>query len=290
MGLGSYCTIETSTAALAAKPIRQRLIWVERSGPLPFLCSQTARKVGLTWQQLPRPTPLRPNASSPRSPGCASGAQSPPLPVGKPAVRSPPLPVRRPAVRSPPWHHLTPALSTRGEGRGEASTAAGAPRPSGAHARAASLFTTPPQPPPQAQQKPPRLSLALSSEQLDLTLLVSCLPEWLHYWLVAQLQILLAHYRAQLQHDSPADLLRAYPALDPRQDRLSELRAELLSALLIGLATATAPLDRVSRPTRNRALVAQAERVASMAGQLARRRDAEPLDRESYRALVGIRR
>ncbi len=190
----------------------------------------------------------------------------------------------RPGTASP-----SNSLSTRGEGRGEASTAA-APRPSGARARAASLFTTPPPPPPQAQQKPPRLSLALSSEQLDLTLLVSCLPDWLHYWLVAQLQILLAHYRAQPQPDNMADLLRAYPSFAPPQDRLSQLRAELLSALLIGLATAAAPLERVSRPTRNRALVAQAERVASVAGQLARRRDAEPLDRELFRALVGIGR
>ncbi len=167
------------------------------------------------------------------------------------------------------------SLSTRGEGRGEAS------------GRPASLFAAS-QPPSQASQRPPRLSLALSSEQLDLTLLVSCLPDWLHYWLVAQLQLLLAYYRAQPQPDSPADLLRAYPSSAPPQDRLSQLRAELLSALLIGLATAAAPLERVSRPTRNRALVAQAERVASVAGQLARRRDAEPLDRELFRALVGI--
>jgi hypothetical protein len=190
-----------------------------------------------------------------------------PAPAGQETSGTP-----RPGTASP-----SNSLSTSGEGRGEASR------------HPASLFAAS-QPPPQAQQKPPRLSLALSSEQLDLTLLVSCLPDWLHYWLVAQLQILLAHYRAQPQPDNMADLLRAYPSFAPPQDRLSQLRAELLSALLIGLATAAAPLDRVSRPTRNRALVAQAERVASVAGQLARRRDAEPLDRELYRALVGIRR
>src|SRR5579885_2681902 len=95
MGLGRYCTIETPTAALAAKPIRHGLIRVERSEPLPFLCSQTARKAGLTWQPLPHPS-----AASLPSPGSASRAQPPPLPVGKPALR-PPLAPPHPPTPSP---------------------------------------------------------------------------------------------------------------------------------------------------------------------------------------------
>ena len=127
-------------------------------------------------------------------------------------------------------------------------------------------------------------------ETFDLLLLVSCLPAWLHNWLIAALQPLAARYAPQRQTDGVAALLRANVLLpNDGQDRAGWLRRKLCAELAGGLSLAATPPGQLSRPARNRALMARAEAIGQVAEELRRRPGAAPLEQELARALAELR-
>ena len=127
-------------------------------------------------------------------------------------------------------------------------------------------------------------------ETFDLLLLVSCLPERLHSWLIAQLQALVAQHAAQHQAGGVAAALRDSFVLRGRQERRPDwLRTRLCAELAGGLSIVTTPPAHLSRPARNRALVARAEAIGQVAEELRRRPGAAPLEQELAWALGRLR-
>jgi hypothetical protein len=88
-----------------------------------------------------------------------------------------------------------------------------------------------------------------------------------------------------------AAILRVHILLPGDQrDYPGWLRRRLGEELASGLALLATPLSRLSRPLRNRALVAHAEAIGQLAGEVSRRPGALPLEQELARARARLRR
>jgi hypothetical protein len=67
-------------------------------------------------------------------------------------------------------------------------------------------------------------------------------------------------------------------------------RKRLAAELASGLALLGTPPSQMSRPLRNRALVAHAEAIGQLAQEVSRQPGALPLEQELARALAHLRR
>ncbi|GEM_PF-855723 len=139
---------------------------------------------------------------------------------------------------------------------------------------------------PTPQPAAPNIAQMPPGDILDLALLVSCLAQRQQGWLFAQLQPLVASPRFQRHAPRLVRRLRAsIPPLDTPQGRLGWLRARLLSELADGLAVAITPLWQMSRPARNRSLIASAEALGQLVEALGHEPGADPTGQELQRAL-----
>ncbi len=131
---------------------------------------------------------------------------------------------------------------------------------------------------------------ALSEEALDLALLVSCLPPWVRDWLAGQVQALAAQRARHRPPGGVAAILRVHLLLPgEQQDPVEWRRRRLCEEVASGLALLGTPLSQMSRPLRNRALVAHAEAIGQLAQEVSRCPGALPLEQELARALARLR-
>ncbi|HEU5367792.1 MAG TPA: hypothetical protein VFU69_04995 [Ktedonobacterales bacterium] len=142
---------------------------------------------------------------------------------------------------------------------------------------------------------PPRPRL--SDEQrrdLELHLLVSCLPPWLRGRFVPTLR-----WEAKRRFPWSQERCAAGPALLAQRrfptpamatGSAGWLRAMLVSECEIGLTTMQTPLEWLSRPARNYALAMRAARLGQLADALQHCPDAEPPEQEAECALAALRR
>ncbi|HEU5366948.1 MAG TPA: hypothetical protein VFU69_00725 [Ktedonobacterales bacterium] len=147
-----------------------------------------------------------------------------------------------------------------------------------------------PHPPPPTCPRP-------SDEQrrdLELHLLVSCLPPWLRAMLLptlcweAKRRVPWSQERCAAGAPLLAQLRFPTPALTTGS--AAWLRALLVSECEIGLTTIQTPLAWLSRPARNHALALRAARLGQLAAALERCPDAGPLSQEAEQVLAALRR
>ncbi len=131
----------------------------------------------------------------------------------------------------------------------------------------------------------------LSEEALDLLLLVSCLPRGVREWLASQVQALAAQRARRRPPGGVAAILRVHLLLPgEQQDPVGWRRRRLAAEVASGLALLGAPPSQMSRPLRNRALVAHAEAIGQLAQELSQCPGALPLEQELAWALAHLRR
>jgi hypothetical protein len=164
-----------------------------------------------------------------------------------------------------------------------ASTKAGAP----GKAAPAGAVPLPPLPPLSGRGAIP----TLSEEALDLLLLVSCLPRGVRDGLASQVQALAAQRGRRRPPGGVAAILRVHLLLPgEQQDPVGWRRRRLAAEVASGLALLKTPLSQMSRPLRNRALVAHAEAIGQLAQELSQCPGALPLEQELAWALASLRR
>lgn len=144
---------------------------------------------------------------------------------------------------------------------------------------------------------PPPTRPRASDEQrrdLEVSLLVSCLPPWLRGRFVPTLrwEVKRRVPWSQERCASGAPLLaqRRFPPPTLASGSAGWLRALLVSECEIGMTTMQTPLEWLSRPARNYALAMRAARLGQLADALQRCPDAEPLAQEAEQVLAALRR
>ncbi len=163
------------------------------------------------------------------------------------------------------------------------------PNPASAWLKRHQAALSPATPPPQASAPaatPPSL-LPLAEEQLDLALLLSCLPSRQQVWLANRIPPLAAQWPSSHRKERWSASL---PLASLYQGRLMWLRARLFNELAGGIFILGTPLWQMSRAARNRALVAHAEALGQVMEALSRQAGAEPPEREFERVLARLRR
>ena len=148
-----------------------------------------------------------------------------------------------------------------------------------------------PHPPPST--RPPAAD-EQQRRDLELQVLVSCLPPWLQAMLLPTLRWE-AKRRAPWSQErcaaGPALLAqRRFPPPALENSRAGWVRALLVSECEIGLTTMQTPLAWLNRPARNHALALRAARLGQLADALQRCPDAGPLEREVVQVLAALRR
>lgn len=150
-------------------------------------------------------------------------------------------------------------------------------------------FRLPHPPPPR-----PRAADEQQRRDLELHLLVSCLPPWLRAPLLPTLRWEVKRRApwSQERCAAGATLLaqRRFPTPALETGSAVGLRALLISECEIGLTTMQTPLAWLSRPARNHALALRAARLGQLAAALERCPDAEPLAQEVAQVLAALRR
>ncbi|HEY7357302.1 MAG TPA: hypothetical protein VH590_12575 [Ktedonobacterales bacterium] len=150
-------------------------------------------------------------------------------------------------------------------------------------------FRLPHPPPP-----PPRAADEQQRRDLELQVLVSCLPPWLRDRLLPTLRWEVKRRAPWSQErcaaGAPLLAQRRFPTPALATGSAAGLRALLVAECEIGLTTMQTPLAWLSRPARNHALALRAVRLGQLAVALERCPDAGPLAEEVAQVLAALRR
>jgi hypothetical protein len=147
-------------------------------------------------------------------------------------------------------------------------------------------------PPLRASSCPP--APRVERREMELQLLVSCLPPWLRALLVPTLRWEVKRRFPWSQERCAAGVAlmsqRRLQASGLTNSSAAALRSMFISELEIGLTTIQTPLAWLSRPARNHTLAMRAARLGQLADALQHCPQAGPPEQEAEQVLCALRR